>query len=612
MPKSKAKPAHTFVQRDGRFLIDGRPFVVRCGELHYPRIPRAYWRHRLEAARAMGLNTVCLYLFWNYHETVPGRFDFAGERDVSAFCDLAAELGLWVVLRPGPYSCAEWDFGGLPAYLLADPRMRLRCSYPGFLRPALRWLGRVGRELARHQITRSGPILMVQVENEYGVYGNDHAYLRALRDALRAGGFDVPLVRCDWAHPAQMVPGHFDDAVPMVANFGSRAEENIRALAATYPEAPRMCGEFWMGWFDWWGHPRNGADTEDGEKHRDDLRWMLEQGVSFSLYMFHGGTSFGFAPGANCQNGRYDPYVTSYDYFAPLDEQGRARPKYFIFRELIAGATGESFPPPPAPVPVAPLPRFALARQAPLLPGRGTRGARHLTPPTMEELGQAHGCVLYRTDLAGRVAGRADLRVREVHDHAWVFLNGALVGTLDRQAGRMSLPLEVPERGPALLEILVEAHGHVNFGPAMNEDRKGITSRVELGWITLFDWEVFPLPLAKGQLAGLRWSAKPIAAGRPAFHRGVFVCADGHPADTHLDLRGWGKGHVWVNGRHLGRFWRIGPQRTLYLPGCWLRRGRNEVAVLEFENTAGAGPRTLAGLAEPILDDVSAVAQKAG
>lgn len=600
MKKRPSRAAGEFAVRGGRFLLNGEPFLVHCGELHYARIPRAYWRHRLEMARAMGLNTVCLYLFWNYHETSPGRFDFSGEKDVGAFCELARELGLWVILRPGPYSCAEWDFGGFPAYLLADPRMRLRCSYPGFLAPALRYLRAVGKQLARHQIDRGGPIILVQVENEYGVYGNDKAYLTSLRSALRKAGFTVPLVRCDWAAPDHMVPGEVAPDVATVANFGSKAEANIRALARMYPKIPRMCGEFWMGWFDWWGHPRNGRDAEDGAKHLPDLEWMLKNEVSFSLYMFHGGTTFSLNPGANHVNGRYDPYVNHYDYFAPLDQQGRPRPKFFAFRDLIARHTGRVPPPPPALIPSVAIPRFALKQQAPLVAGKA-HGRRMVAPRPMEELGQSGGLVLYRTDLAGRTVGLADLRVLDVHDYAWVFLNGRLVGTLDRHLGQTTLPLDVPAEGPAVLEILVEAMGHVNFGPAMVDDRKGVTRRVEHGWITLFDWEVLQFPLDKARLGRLRFSSKPAPAGRPAFFRGHFIARK--TADTHLDLRGWGKGHVWVNGRHLGRFWHVGPQQTLYLPGAWMKTGRNDVVVLELDPRAN-GPRTVAGLPESVLDEL--------
>ncbi|MDX2080284.1 MAG: beta-galactosidase [Terrimicrobiaceae bacterium] len=590
-----------FAIRDGCFVLDGRPFVIRCGEIHCARVPRDYWQHRLEALRAMGLNTVCLYLFWNYHEGTPGVFDFQGERDVAEFCKIAQKLGLWVILRPGPYACAEWDFGGLPAWLLKDPAMQLRSSYPGFLTPAVRWLEEVGRELAALQITRGGNILLVQVENEYGAFGNDKTYLRTLKEAIRAAGFDVPLIRCDWANLAQIVPGEFDPEVAMVANFGSKARENISTVAKSYPTSPRMCGEFWMGWFDWFGHPRNGRTAEDGRMHLPDLQWMLENDVSFSLYMFHGGTKFGFTAGANGDGGRYDPYPTSYDFFAPLDEQGRPRPKFFLFRDAIARSTGETFPEPPPPIPVTKIPEFQPDSFAPFLP-TGESGEKFLSPPTMEALGQSLGCLLYRTDLHGRAAGTAELRLVEVHDFAWVFVNGLLVGTMDRHRGIHSVELTIPAGGPANLEILVEAMGHMNFGAAMNDDRKGITRRVEFGHLTLFNWEIFRLPLDGAQLTGLRFSELPIPAGRPAFFRGQFR-PEG-PGDTWPDMGDWGKGYVWVNGRLLGRYWRIGPQQTLYLPGTWLRPDTdNDIVVLDFHNAFPERPR-LRGLTEPVLDEV--------
>ncbi len=593
---------HRFRVHQGKFLLDEEPFHILSGELHYARIPQEYWRHRLEMARAMGLNTVCLYLFWNYHEETPGRFDFSGEKDVRIFCDLAHELGLWVILRPGPYACAEWDFGGMPAYLLANPAMRLRCSYQGFTKPAVRYLKKVGKLLADRQITRGGPIILVQVENEYGAYGNDKAYLRILGDTLRESGFDVPLMRCDWANPEQLVPGHFDSDVVTVANFGSEAEKNITALAKFYPKSPRMSGEFWSGWFDSWGFPRNGMESEDGTLQFPSIKWMVENGVSFSLYMFHGGSTFGFNAGANWQEEKYNPTVTQYEYLAPLDMGGRPRAKFFMMRDLIAKTTGRPLPEPPALMPVLAIPEFALEQQAPLFTSR-SEATTHVTPPTLESLSQVHGGLLYRTDLAGRCAGTAPLRILDVHDFAWVYFNGELVGTVDRRlGGDQAFPLTVPLTGPAILEILVEGMGHVNFGQGMADDVKGITRRVEHGRLTLFDWQVVPLPLDAVQLAALRFSRRALPHGRPAFYRGHFDCAA--PGDTHLDLRGWGKGYVWVNGRNLGRYWSIGPQQTLYVPGVWLRRGRNEVVVLDFYNKSDS-PRTLSGALEPILDQLN-------
>ena len=279
---SRTQKTHSFSVKGKHFILDGEPFVIRCGEIHYSRVPKEYWRHRLELARAMGLNTVCVYLFWNYHEETFGIFNFSGEKDVASFCSLAQELGLWVILRPGPYSCAEWDFGGLPAYLLRDPHMQLRCSYPGFLRPAQRYLKEVAKYLVPLQVTHGGNILMLQIENEYGVYGNDKQYLESLRRTLRESGFEIPFFRCDWANPEQLVPGAMDQSaepIVTVANFGSKAPDNIKALAKAYPDSPRMCGEYWMGWFDWFGHPRNGKEAEDGEKNLADLDWIDRKSV---------------------------------------------------------------------------------------------------------------------------------------------------------------------------------------------------------------------------------------------------------------------------------------------------------------------------------------------
>jgi beta-galactosidase len=589
--------------KNGQILLDGRPFVLRAGELHYARIPRDYWRHRLELVRAMGLNSVCAYLFWNHHETGPGEYDFDGERDVAAFCRIAAELGLWVVLRPGPYVCAEWDLGGIPSRLLAEPDVLLRSSDPRFLGPALDWFGAVCRELAPLQVGRGGPIVLVQVENEYGAFGNDKAYLKSLVAALRTGGFDVPLVRCDWTHPPQMtagaVGGDLDGEVHMVANFGADAQGNINRLQNAFPEGPKMSGEFWTGWFDWFGHPHNGGDPVAQARQLVDLEWMLANDVSFSLYMLHGGTSFGFSAGGNARDGEFKPYVTSYDFNAPGTEQGRHGERYASLRELIQKYTpGRRLPAPPAPPPCLAIDRFELNECAPLF-GSAAITIRTAGTRTMEQLGQAHGCLLYRTDLAGRQSGEDVLRIKDVHDYGIVFMNGRRVGTLDRRLNETELRLSVPESGPAVLEIFVEAMGHVNFGAELSDDRKGITRRVEHGWLTLSDWEIEQHPLDIAQIRRLDFGRERVASGQPAFYRGHYSV--GEPADTHLDLRGWSKGHVWVNGRHLGRYWSIGPQQTLYLPAPWQVTGLNEVIVLDLLNEAGA-ICSLCGVDVPVLD----------
>ncbi len=601
---SHLKNINAFSVKGRHFVFNGEPFVIRCGEVHYSRVPKEYWRHRLELARAMGLNTVCVYLFWNYHEESYGVFNFSGDKDVASFCSLAHELGLWVILRPGPYSCAEWDFGGLPAYLLRDPHIQLRCSYPGFLRPAQRYLKEVAKQLVPHQVSHGGNILMIQIENEYGVYGNDKKYLDSLRKTLRASGFNVPFFRCDWANPAQLVPGTMDETeerIVTVANFGSKAPENIQALAKAYPENPRMCGEYWMGWFDWFGHPRNGKEAEDGEKNLADLDWMLAEDVSFSLYMFHGGTTFGFYPGANNDGGkRYDPYVSNYDFFAPVDEQGGTRPKFYKFRDRISKHLKQELPEPPAPIPVITIPRFNLTESAPLL-DFPTQTHAAIAPVTMEMYDQSHGCILYRTDLKGRAAGTAELRVKEVHDYALVYLNGRRIGTLNRHLHQTTLSLTIPDGGPAVLDILVEAMGRVNFGPSMRDEVKGITNRVEYGWLTLFDWEIKNYPLDAKNLASVAFKPGPLPAGQPGFYRGTFSVQE--TGDTFLDLRGWGKGYVWVNDRLLGRYWFVGPQQTLYLPGVWLKPGLNTITVLDLHGDSTI--QSVAGLDHSILDEVN-------
>ena len=444
---------------------------------------------------------------------------------------------------------------------------------------------------------------MVQIENEYGVYGNDKEYMEALRATLRESGFDVPFFRCDWSSPVQLVPGsadHCEEAILTVANFGSKARENIESLAKAYPDRPRMCGEYWMGWFDWYGHPRNGKESEDGEKNLEDIEWMLKEDVSFSLYMLHGGTNFGFSSGANNDGGkRYDPYVNSYDFFAPVDEQGRPRAKYHKFREKISRTLGMELPAVPDPIRVIKIPRFELTESAPLL-DYPARTQKSVAPQNMEYFDQYHGCIRYRTDLTGRAAGTSELRIKDVHDYALVYLNGKHLATLNRHEHQNSLSLTIPKEGPAILDIVVEAMGRVNFGPSMKDEIKGITNRVEYGWLTLFNWEVSNYPLDRGNLDLLQFKRGLVHEGQPAFYRGHFSVEQ--PGDTFLDLRGWGKGYVWVNGRLLGRYWSIGPQQTLYLPGVWLKAGENSVTVLDLHPTGSH--YSLEGIESPVLDEL--------
>jgi beta-galactosidase len=587
MTAASRRPSSTrLTTGPGQFILDGQPFQILSGEMHYPRIPRQYWRDRLRKARAMGLNTVSTYVFWNLHEPSPGRFDFTGQKDVAAFVRLAGQEGLHVIVRPGPYVCAEWDLGGYPAWLLADESLVLRSTDLRFTTPAARWLNRLGRELAP---LLGDPVIAVQVENEYGSFDKDKGYLEWQRGALLHAGFGKALLFTSDG-PSQLPNGTLPD-VPAVVNFGTGGAENaFQRLAAFRPGGPMMTGEYWAGWFDHWGrsHARTNLATQVRE-----LAWMLDRGYSINLYMFHGGTTFGFMNGANIDNSRYHPQTTSYDYDAALNESGRLTPKYFAFRDAIAAHVRSSLPAVPAssaPISIGP---FELARTASLWTGL-PRGLPVDRPKPMETFGQSYGYILYRTRVSSPVTG--DLIVRDVRDYAQIYVNRRLTGTIDRRLNQDRVPVIVPAGG-ADIDILVENSGRVNFNKALREERKGITRSVTLGDRELTGWTAYPLPMST--VPHPRWGSA--APEGPAFYRGVFtVSASG---DTFLDTRGWGKGTVWVNGHHLGRFWDIGPQQTLYVPGPWLRAGSNEVVVFALSRPQR---RTMAGLSTAVFSNQAA------
>jgi beta-galactosidase len=576
------------------FALDGHPLQILSGEMHYPRIPREYWRDRFRKARAMGLNTVSTYVFWNLHEARPGEYDFSGQKDVAAFVRDAAAEGLHVIVRPGPYVCAEWELGGYPAWLLADPDLVLRSTDPRFTKPAERWIARLGQELGPLLSSRGGPVMAVQVENEYGSFDKDKDYLAWHRDALvRAGFGGVLLYTADG--DVQLPNGTLPD-LPAVVNFGTGGAENaFKRLAAFRPGGPMMTGEYWAGWFDQWGRRHS---TSNADRQTRELAWMLERGYSINLYMFHGGTTFGFMNGANIDNNRYFPQTSSYDYDAALNESGRLTPKYFAFRDAIARHLGTSLPPVPASAAPITIPPFEISPMAPLwaLLDKGVPAER---PRSMESFGQSYGYILYRTTL--RDQARGDLIVRDVRDYAQVYVNGSPIGTIDRRLGQDRLTLDVAAAG-ARLDILVENSGRVNFNKPMREERKGITREVLLNDKELTGWTVFTLPMP-GPPVSPRASAAGTFEGA-GIHRGTFHLAT--TGDTFLDTRRWGKGTVWINGYHLGRFWDIGPQQTMYVPGPWLRVGRNEIVVFSFTRPART---TMSGLPTPVFETPGAEAR---
>lgn len=582
----KAAPLqHTFAIGTNDFLLDGQRFEIRCGEVHAARVPREYWRHRLQMAKAMGLNTVCAYLFWNQIEPQARKFDWSGQADVAEFCRIAQEEKLWVILRPGPYACAEWEMGGLPWWLLKYDDIKLRTRDPRYLNAAKQYLKEVGRVLGPLQITRGGPILMVQVENEYGFYGDDVAYMGELRQALIDAGFNVPLFACN--PPYHLRDGYRSDLFPVV-NFGSDPEGSFKALRKILPQGPLMCGEFYPGWFDTWGAPHHTGNTP---RYLADLEYMLKQDESFSIYMAHGGTTFGLWSGADRP---FKPDTSSYDYDAPISEAGWPTEKFFQTRELFAKylLPGESIPEPPSKNPVISINPVEVTECAPIFANL-PRAVASKSPLTMEQYDQAQGCIVYRTTVPA--GGAATLEAAAVHDFGFVFLDGKSIGAMDRRNN--SFKIKLPARtASATLDILVEAVGRVNFGEEVH-DRKGIRAPVKLDDNELSDWKVFSLPLDKKMLGRLHFE-KTKTSG-PAFWRATVKIEK--PGDTFLDLRTWGKGVVWVNGHCLGRFWNIGPSQTAYVPGPWLKAGRNEVVILDL---LGPEKSVIAGLSQPILNEL--------
>ena len=557
---------------DRDFLLNGRPFRIMAGEMHYQRIPREYWADRLLKLKAAGLNTVGTYVFWNALETEPGQWDLTGGNDLGAFVRTAQRLGLWVIIRPGPYACAEWDFGGLPAWLLRTPDIKVRCSDPRYLAACESYILKLGEVLRDLQAHRGGPVLMVQVENEYGSYGNDREYLQALKGFWDKAGIEVPLYTADGATPYMLEAGSIPGAA--IGLDPGTSEKDFGQAARLERGVPVFCSELYPGWLTHWGEPWARVKPEE---FLPDLRWLLDNGKSFSLYMFHGGTNFGFTAGANFSD-VYQPDVTSYDYDAPLDEAGRPTPKYFAIRDLLARyqPAGTVLPDLPEPLPAITVPAITFDETASVFDNLPAP-IHSPQPGPMESYGQSAGLILYRTKLLGHRGGR--LVVTDLHDYATAFADGRYIGTIDRTKGELTA-IDIPKAEPAneTLDILVEGMGRINYGPRLI-DRKGITNRVTLNNMTLMSWEVFPLPLDEDYLALLKFSGRP--AERPGnFFRGRFDLTK--IGDTYLDMSGWAKGIVWVNGHNLGRYWKIGPQKRLFCPAPFLKPGTNEIVVFDL------------------------------
>jgi beta-galactosidase len=561
---------HTFALGENDFLLDGKPFQIISGEMHPARIPREYWRHRVRMAKAMGCNTVAAYIFWNYHEHEPGRFDFTTEnRDIAQFIRIIREEGMFVLLRPGPYVCAEWEFGGLPPYLLRTPDIKVRCMDPRYMEAVGRYIDHLAALVRPLLVTNGGPVLMVQIENEYGSFGNDTTYLEALRGMWRKNGIDGPFYTADGATPYMLDAGNIDGAAIGLDSGANDAD--FSQAAKRNPRVPVFSSETYPGWLTHWGEKWARPDTAS---LMNEVRYLLANRKSFNLYVIHGGTNFGFTAGANSGGKGYEPHITSYDYDAPVNEQGRPTAKFFALRDLIAHYAGAPAPL-PEPVPAADIPPITMTAYSTVWAGLPPP-VHSVQPEPFEAYGQDYGFMLYRTRLIGHRSGT--LTVTDVHDYALVFLNGRYIGNLDRREGVNTIRLPDSGLRRPVLEIFVEGMGRVNYGPSLI-DRKGITDRVTLNGVTLMNWEAFSLPMDEKYIAGL--GAAPVdTARRGVFFKGSFDLDES--ADTYFDMSHYVKGFVWVNGHNLGRYWNIGPQKRLYCPAPWMNRGRNEIIVFDL------------------------------
>lgn len=577
----------------GSFLLNGKPIVVKAAEMHYPRIPEPYWEHRIQMCKALGMNTICLYIFWNIHEQEPDQFDFSGNKNIAKFCRLAQKHGMYIIVRPGPYVCAEWEMGGLPWWLLKKKDIKLRTLDTYYMERVGKFMNQVGKQLADLQISRGGNIIMVQVENEFGAYGTDKPYVSAIRDLVKESGFtDVELFQCDWS--STFMKNGLEDLL-WTLNFGTGAniDNQFKKLKEVRPDTPLMCSEFWSGWFDHWGRKH---ETRSAKTMVQGIKDMLDRQISFSLYMTHGGTTFGHWGGAN--NPAYSAMCSSYDYDAPISEAGWATDKYYLLRDLLSNYldTGEALPDIPRNFPVIDIPEIHFTQVAPLFANL-PNSQKTVDIRSMEQFDQGWGSILYRTTLQDAI-DRGILKITEVHDWAQVFANGKLLGRLDRRRGENKITLPRLEAGTQL-DILVEAMGRVNFGTSIH-DHKGITEKVELirqdKQVELKNWVVYNFPVDYSFIRKLKYNRIEKQEG-PACYKATFQLDE--IGDTFLDMSTWGKGMVWVNGHAMGRFWEIGPQQTLYMPGCWLKKGKNEIIVLDLK---GPLQRVVRGLKKPILD----------
>ncbi|MDE1191760.1 MAG: beta-galactosidase [Arachidicoccus sp.] len=583
------KEQHSFALSDSAFLLDGKPFQIISGEMHYPRIPREAWRARMKAAKAMGLNTISTYVFWNVNEPEKGKFDFTGNNDIAAFVKAAQDEDLWVILRPSPYVCAEWEFGGYPYWLQNEKGLVVRSKEKRYLKEYKKYINEVGKQLAPLQINHGGNILMVQIENEYGSYGSDKDYLALNEKMFRDAGFDGLLYTCD--PPADMSKGYLPGLLP-----GMNALDNPAAVKDSINKyhdgkGPYLISEWYPAWFDWWGTQHHTVPAEEYAKRLDAV---LSAGLSINMYMFHGGTTRGFMNGANDKDTTpFEPQVSSYDYDAPLDEAGNPTAKFWAFRSIIEKhlPKGETLPPVSAIKPTKGINNIHFDSAVSIL-NILPKAVESVHPLTFEDLHQAYGFVLYRTIIEGGKSGL--LKIKDLRDYAVIMINGKRKGLPDRRFRKDSLQISFPA-GKDTLDILVENLGRINFGPNLLHNLKGITQAVLFDGKELINWQQYSLPFS--DIHSVHFNNNFTESNAPVLRKGSFDLDS--VDDTYLDMTNWGKGVVWVNGHNLGRYWYVGPQQTIYLPAEWLKKGNNEIEVLELLKPE---QNKLNGIKTPVLN----------
>ncbi|XP_023372544.1 beta-galactosidase-1-like protein 3 [Otolemur garnettii] len=558
------------------FTLEGHKFLIFGGSIHYFRVPREYWQDRLLKLKACGFNTVTTYVPWNLHEPQRGKFDFSENLDLEAFVLLAAEIGLWVILRPGPYICSEIDLGGLPSWLLQDPELKLRTTSPGFLEAVDKYFDHLIPRVIPLQYSQGGPVIALQVENEYGAYAQDVKYMPYLHKTLLQRGIVELLLTSDGEK--EVLKGHIKGVLATV-NLKKLRKNAFSQLYEVQRGKPLLIMEFWVGWFDRWGESHHITNADNLEYNVSKL---IKHEISFNLYMFHGGTNFGFMNGASYM-GRHVSVVTSYDYDAVLTEAGDYTEKYFKLRKLLENVSVTPLPSLPKPTLPAVYPPVKPSLYLPLWDVLSylNEPVKLNQPVNMENLpinngsGQSYGFVLYET----RICSGGFLWAH-AHDIAEVFLNETIIGFLNEAVRGLRIP---QFRDCQLLRILVENQGRINYSWKMQNEQKGLTGSVTINNITLENFTIYSLEMKTSFFERLRsatWRPVPLRYLGPAFYRGTLK-AGSSPKDTFLRLQNWHYGFVFINGQNLGRYWNIGPQRTLYLPGTWLHPEDNEIIVFE-------------------------------